>query len=96
MCLQELGKANVDTTSVYIEPTLPTSRAYVSRTEGTPEFRIARGADATLHFSELNMDSVTQASVIHASTFSLSLDPQTLATTTLLITDFIFCQTNVS
>jgi fructokinase len=75
MCLQELGKANVDTTSVYIEPTLPTSRAYVSRTEGTPEFRIARGADATLHSSELNMDTITHAGVIHASTFSLSLDP---------------------
>jgi sugar/nucleoside kinase (ribokinase family) len=75
MCLQELAKAHVDTTTVYIEPTLPTSRAYVSRTEGTPEFRIARAADATLHSSELNMDTVTQAGVIHASAFSLSLDP---------------------
>ncbi len=41
MCLDELRKANVDTTAVSIEPTLPTSRAYVSRTEGTP--RISHG-----------------------------------------------------
>lgn len=75
MCLQELGKAHVDMTNVVVEATMPTSRAYVSRTEGTPEFRIAREADATLRLSELDMDAITHARIMHASAFSLSLEP---------------------
>lgn len=75
MCLEELRKANVDTSEVYVDPNLPTSRAYVSRTEGTPEFRMVRGADATLRSAELDIDIITHAGVIHASTFSLSADP---------------------
>ncbi len=75
MCLQELGKAHVDMTNVVVEATMPTSRAYVSRTEGTPEFRIAREADAALQLSELDMDIVTHARIMHASAFSLSLEP---------------------
>lgn len=75
MCLQELGKAHVDMTNVVVEATMPTSRAYVSRTEGTPEFRIAREADATLQLYELDMDAITHARIMHASAFSLSLEP---------------------
>ena len=75
MCLEELRNAHVDTTAVYIEPTLPTSRVYVSRTEGTPEFRTVRSADVMLRLSELDINIVTHAKLIHASTFSLSTDP---------------------
>lgn len=75
MCLEELRNANVDISAVSVEPTLPTSRAYVSRTEGTPEFRIVRDADVTLHSSELDLTIVTHANLIHTSTFALSANP---------------------
>jgi aminoimidazole riboside kinase len=75
MCLDELNVAGVDTSSVYVDPALSTSRVYVSRTAGTPEFRAERRADVDLKPAELDDDAILSASVIHASTFSLSSDP---------------------
>jgi fructokinase len=43
MCLDELQKAGVDISAIYVDPEIPTSRIYVSRTESTPNF--ARNAE---------------------------------------------------
>jgi len=75
MCCEQLRQAGVNITELHIAPHLSTSHAYISRTEGTPEFRIERGADAHLASNDLNIQRVTHARIVHASTFALSVDP---------------------
>ena len=73
MCLQELEMAGVDTSAVVVEPEARTSRIFISRTEGTPEFHVERAADKDLTPAEVS--DFTPTRLMHASTFSLSVEP---------------------
>lgn len=75
MCRSQLRQAGVDVSALHLTPTLATTHAYVSRTEGTPEFRIERGADASLRLNAQDAQCIAQTRIIHASTFALSVEP---------------------
>ncbi len=75
MCRTQLQRAGVDVAALHIARDLATTHAYISRTEGTPEFRIERGADASLQLDIQDTQCITFARIVHASTFALSVDP---------------------
>ncbi len=71
----ELQRHGVSTDYLVMDHRTRTTVAFVSSTSGKPDFEIARSGDYLLKPEEIPQESVSQARVIHASTFALSREP---------------------
>ena len=71
----ELDAAGVITSALTHDPRASTTLIVVTRTAGTPDFIVYRGADARLTPADLPLDALRRARAVHASTFALSHAP---------------------
>ncbi len=72
---EELRKAGVLPDYLAVDPESHTTVSFITRSRGTPDFMILRGADGRLTSDEVPEDAVARARVVHASTFALSMEP---------------------
>ncbi|MGF1470187.1 MAG: carbohydrate kinase family protein [Rubrobacteraceae bacterium] len=71
----ELQRHGVSTDYLVMDHRTRTTVAFVSSTSGKPDFEIARSGDYRLQPEEISEEPISQARVVHASTFALSREP---------------------
>lgn len=71
----ELQSAGVITKYLVMDHLVHTSFIFISQTPGTPDFEASRNGDYKLSPVEINIESIENARVVHASTFALSRPP---------------------
>lgn len=71
-CLETVG---VDTSHLATIAGVPTTLVVVSRSSGTPDFTVYRGADARMRPEDMPFDLLAQTSLVHTSAFALSREP---------------------
>jgi len=71
----ELARRGVITDYLLADPRLHTSVVFITRSAGTADFILCRGADACLEPADVPEELIAQARVVHASSFALSQEP---------------------
>lgn len=74
-CKKELNRFGVSTEYLVMDHKVRTTMVFVARTEGTPDFEVARQGDAQLRPDEVSEEAIERARLVHASTFALSREP---------------------
>jgi fructokinase len=72
---RELNRVGVETRYIREVGSAPTSLSFIVRHTATPDFIIYRGADSLLSPSQIPVQAIAQTRALHASAFSLSLEP---------------------
>jgi sugar/nucleoside kinase (ribokinase family) len=72
---REMDKAGVNTDYLISDSTAATSLVFVTRTQGTPDFQVLRGADIQLRLEDIPTALIARAKVVHTSTWPLTSEP---------------------
>ncbi|MDP5045034.1 MAG: PfkB family carbohydrate kinase [Leeuwenhoekiella sp.] len=73
--LSKLGAYHLDTQSVGVRESQPTSVILVSKTTGTPDFVAYREADKEIYEEQLSQELLERSKVFHTTCFALSKKP---------------------
>ncbi|MBN1544033.1 sugar kinase [Candidatus Woesearchaeota archaeon] len=60
---------------VKVEGSAGTTKSFIRKNMGTPDFEILRGADTQLREDEIDFSAIRKAKVVHSNAFSLAEDP---------------------
>ncbi len=72
---EQLQYHGVSTEALLHTDAAPSTRIFVTRTAGVPDFQVNRGADALLTMHEVTEELIMRARVVHSSCFALSREP---------------------
>ncbi|MDQ3856195.1 MAG: carbohydrate kinase, partial [Chloroflexota bacterium] len=74
-CRRELSRFGVLIDYLVMDHRVRTTMVFVARTEGTPDFEVARQGDAELRADEVPDAALDRARLVHSSAFALSREP---------------------
>jgi sucrose-phosphate synthase len=72
---ERLQYQGVNTEALINTAGVPTTTMFVTRTTGTPDFLVYRGADAHLIPGDIQEELIARAKIVHTSLFALSQEP---------------------
>ncbi|MCW5518669.1 carbohydrate kinase [Aureitalea sp. L0-47] len=73
--MKRFAENNVNTESIRVSESVPTTVIFVSRTTGTPEFVALRGADSEIIWDQISEEKLKKCKIFHTSCFALSKEP---------------------
>jgi len=72
---EELVEHGVNTEYMILDPRVNTSFVFVAKTSATPDFEPSRNSDYKLTPSEVSVEAIERAKILHTSTWAISQDP---------------------
>lgn len=73
--LKTLKKYEIIQEHVKIDKERETTKSFIKRSPGTPEFEILRGADTQLSREEIDFSLIKKSKIVHTNAFSLAEEP---------------------